>query len=134
MARVKYWLVYFHRVFDLISWWKHFAVSALGNIYFVRIEIICLSSSCWRVFSPFSCSLGRLFILPSKNEAGLGHSFFSRYNMINLWATNYSTDAELKKEFYCSVYYSTIHIRMLIQRLQKWWIENPSLLICVNTI
>jgi hypothetical protein len=23
---------------------------------------------------------------------------------------------------------------MLIQRLQKWWIENPSLLTCVKTI
>ena len=30
--------------------------------------------------------------------------------------------------------HSTYHTRMLIQRLQKWWIENPSLLTCVKTI
>ena len=28
----------------------------------------------------------------------------------------------------------TAHTRMLIQRLQKWWIENPSLLTCVKAI
>ena len=29
---------------------------------------------------------------------------------------------------------SLYHTRMLIQRLQKWWIETPSLLTCVKTI
>ena len=29
---------------------------------------------------------------------------------------------------------SLYHTRMLTQRLQKWWIENPSLLTCVKTI
>ena len=33
----------------------------------------------------------------------------------------------------CNHFFET-DVRMLIQKLQKWWIENPSLLTCVKTI
>ena len=43
----------------------------------------------------------------------------------------YHSPAQLITLLLCLLLY---HTRMLIQRLQKWWIENPILLTCVKTI